>query len=207
MSTVPLRIIKLGGSLLIQPDWPQAFTAWIDKQPHMRNIVIVGGGLSADAVRAFDHAHQLDPAVSHKLAIEALGVSLQMAAAVLPQARTISSLEALNNNSASETIELLDVRPFLCGQESHTSGERLPHDWSVTSDSIAARIATVLYATELVLLKSTVPKHCDNWQQATQIGLVDAHFPHAVKNLRNAYCVNLTDPHSTAWRPLNRQET
>ncbi len=58
MKTNLFRIIKLGGSLLTRSDWPSNLIAWVEKQVPMRNIVLVGGGLPADAVRAFDKAHQ-----------------------------------------------------------------------------------------------------------------------------------------------------
>ena len=206
MKTNLFRIIKLGGSLLTRSDWPSNLITWVEKQVPMRNIFLVGGGLPADAVRAFDKAHQLRPSISHTLAIEALGLSLRMAEAVLPHADIITSLDDLATESKSDQIELLDVRPFLSSVESSKPGERLPHDWSATSDSIAARIASVYGAAELVLLKSTLPAHCNDWENATQSGLVDEHFPYAVKKVSNAYCVNLTDPQAVAWRPSTEQK-
>ena len=205
MKPQPFRVIKLGGSLLTQSGWAPTLTAWIEKQSHIRNIVVIGGGLSADAVRAFDHSQKLDPWVSHELAVEALGLSLQMAAAVLPHTRIVESVNAFAPESESMKIELLDVRPFLHTQEAYKAGECLPHNWSTTSDSIAARIATVYHAEELVLLKSTLPVHCNDWEQAAQIGLVDKHFPRAVKGVRRAYCVDLADPQRATWKPLSEQ--
>jgi dihydroneopterin aldolase len=166
---------------------------------------MIGGGLSADAVRAFDHSQKLDSGMSHELAVEALGLSLQMAVAVMPHAHIVESVDAFVTESESMKIELLDVRPFLRTQEAYEAGECLPHNWSATSDSIAARIATVYRAEELVLLKSTLPVHCDDWARAAQIGLVDEHFPRAVKGVKSAYCVNLADPLRATWKPLSEQ--
>ena len=197
-----LRIIKLGGSLLNRSDWPVSLTRWLKAQPVMRNILLVGGGLAADAVRAFDKAHLLDPLTSHRAALEALGLSLHMAALVMPQARIITSLDAVKRESSPESIELFDAGPFMQLEETRKDANRLPHDWSATSDSIAARIAQVYEADSLVLLKSTLPAECDDWESAAGIGLVDPYFPQAVQGIPDACCVNLTDPEFSEWRPL-----
>ena len=202
MSDKALRIIKLGGSLLNRSDWPVSLTRWLRAQTVMRNILLVGGGLAADAVRAFDKAHLLDPLTSHRAALEALGLSLHMAALVMPQARIITSLDAMKGESSPESIELFDAGPFMQLEETRKEANRLPHDWSATSDSIAARIAQVYEADSLVLLKSTLPAECVDWESAARIGLVDPYFPQVVQGIPDACCVNLTDPEFSQWRPL-----
>ena len=128
MSDKALRIIKLGGSLLNRSDWPVSLTRWLRAQTVMRNILLVGGGLAADAVRAFDKAHLLDPLTSHRAALEALGLSLHMAALVMPQARIITSLDAMKGESSPESIELFDAGPFMQLEETRKEANRLPHD-------------------------------------------------------------------------------
>ena len=201
MKRQKLRIVKLGGSLLGQSQWVSAFATWIETQSSLRNIIVIGGGLSADAVRAFDRVHQLDPHISHDLAVEALGLSLQLAASILPHARVVESVSECATEKGLAGIELLDVRPFLRGKESKQPGTCLPHDWSATSDSIAARIASVYQADELVLLKSRLPIDCANWEEVALSGLVDEYFPRAVQQVKRAYCVDLTDPKRTSWKP------
>ena len=207
MSDQTLRIMKLGGSLLNRPEWPASLTRWLEVQPAMRNILLVGGGLAADAVRSFDKAHLLDPLASHRAAVEALGLSLHMAAAVLPQTHIITSLDALEGNFSSHRLELFDVRPFMQREEKRVDANRLPHDWSATSDSIAARVAQVYEANRLVLLKSALPVDCNDWESAAESGLVDSYFPQAVQGIPDACCVNLADPEFSEWRPLPVQQT
>ena len=202
MSGQALRIMKLGGSLLNRPEWPASLTRWLEAQPVMRNILLVGGGLAADAVRAFDKAHLLDPLASHRAAVEALGLSLHMAAAVLPQAHIVTSLDAIEGDFSPQSLKLFDVRPFMQRDVNRMDANRLPHGWSATSEVIAARIAQVYEATSLVLLKSTLPTDCNNWESAAERGFVDPHFPQAVRGVTDAWCVNLTDPEYSHWRPL-----
>jgi len=196
---IGLRIVKLGGSLLARPDWVAALTRWLQTRSPMRTLIIVGGGLAADAVRDFDRAQNLESQQSHELAIEAMGLSLQMASTVLRQTEVIS---AIPSAAPTETAtQLLDVRPFLRTLEQQAAGMCLPRDWSSTSDSIAARVAVVFAAEELVLLKSTLPLADSTWAQAAEQGIVDEHFPLAVKSVPIAYCVDLTDPGFTIFKP------
>ena len=55
---------------------------------------------------------------------------------------------------------VFDVTGFMRQIEPRLQGSKLPYGWSVTSDSIAARVAAVLAAGELVLLKPALP--CKN---------------------------------------------
>jgi aspartokinase-like uncharacterized kinase len=69
----------------------------------------------------------------------------------------------------------------------------LPRRWRVTSDSIAARIASHFGAPELILLKSvTLPERISMTEAANE-GLVDPHFPTAAKDLERVISVNLCD--------------
>ena len=203
MSNSALRIIKLGGSLLNRSEWPASLRRWLTTQSVMRNILLVGGGLAVDAVRLFDRAHALDPLTSHRAAVEALGLSLHMATTVLPQARVVTSIDAVEDLSLTGNIELLDVRLFMQQEETYSGADRLPHEWTATSDSIAARIAQVYGAGALVLLKSSLPTGCNNWETAAGSGFVDPHFPRAVQGVPGAWCVDLTDPKFSEWRPLS----
>src|SRR5262249_29874251 len=73
------------------------------------------------------------------------------------------------------------------------SSEPLPRRWRVTSDSIAARMATLLGAPEVVLLKSiTIPEGMSIVEAAHQ-GIVDLHFPVAARELQHLVGVNLRE--------------
>ena len=56
---------------------------------------------------------------------------------------------------------------------------------------VAAHVAVTLSATELVLLKSTLPL-LEDVHAAAQVGYVDRYFPLAASSLR-IRCVNLRD--------------
>ena len=148
------RVIKLGGSLLKHHDLARRFVSWLDRQPTVDdNILIVGGGELVEQLRTYDEHFQLGDSLSHQMAIELMALN----ARVVARAIDWPLVDRWNRCSGNH---LLDVTAF-CEQSS------LPHDWSVTSDSIAAAIAVEL-GCELVLLKSTNDKPLNE--------LVDEHF-------------------------------
>ena len=96
---------------------------------------------------------------------------------------------------------ILDPHDFLRRDEPELAGCRLPRNWAVTSDSIAARVAEVVGAHELVLLKSQLPIGQGGWREVSEHGIVDRHFPLAAAKLPVVRFVNLRDPRMTEWQP------
>ncbi|HEY5311716.1 MAG TPA: hypothetical protein VIK18_04330 [Pirellulales bacterium] len=74
------------------------------------------------------------------------------------------------------------------GEEHQPSGGTLPASWDVTSDSIAAHLASALAADELVLLKSALPQTTSIAAAAAE-GYIDRWLPHCWR--RTIRCVNL----------------
>ncbi|MDA1179764.1 MAG: hypothetical protein O2931_13325, partial [Planctomycetota bacterium] len=79
----PRRVVKLGGSLLSDPQLPVRWDAWWRSQPRWDTLVVVGGGCWVDAVREADKLHSLGEEVSHWLAIDALRITARLAGQVL----------------------------------------------------------------------------------------------------------------------------
>ena len=168
-----LRVVKLGGSLLTwAPVWEQ-FAAWHARQAAARCVVVVGGGPWVELLRQGASRFRLDEAESHRLCLRAMSLTARLMAACVPEARLISNLATLagakgagakgagekTDCDQSRILLVLDAEEFLHFDEPKLPGTRLPANWSVTSDSIAARVAACLSADELVLLKSQLPPH------------------------------------------------
>jgi aspartokinase-like uncharacterized kinase len=186
-----LRVIKLGGSLLDLADWPRRLADWLGEEPLAANVLVVGGGALADAIRDCDRRFALGEELSHWLCIRALSINAEIAATLLSQVvenvRRVREFETLAQLEAN-FLAVFDPESFLRDHESRLPGTVLPHTWDATSDSIAARLAECLGAQELVLLKSAPPP--ENPTGATT-GYVDAHFAAAAKNLRHVRFVDL----------------
>jgi aspartokinase-like uncharacterized kinase len=176
-----LRVIKLGGSLLERPDLRTRVDRWLEAAVlPATNIIVAGGGRVVDAIRDLDRVHQFDPCVAHWLAIGAMSLTGQIASKLLgkPLARSLHEARA----AASPSTFVLDVAEILRTDEPQAAGVRLEAGWHVTSDSIAARIAKIFSANELVLLKSA-PSPSQDIAQLAERGYVDAFFPRIAREL------------------------
>ncbi|HVX14681.1 MAG TPA: hypothetical protein VHC22_26065 [Pirellulales bacterium] len=184
-----LRVVKLGGSLLELPDLPVRLRRWLALQPAATNVLVVGGGRAADAVREVDRQDQLTDDEAHWHAIDAMRSNARLLAESFPEAIWLERIEDV----PTYTVPLLLLDPLIFMRRAdpqHPCGP-LPASWDVTSDSIAARAADMLGARELVLLKSTLP--AGRRPQDRLFGYVDEFFWQASRGLSHVRCVNLRD--------------
>jgi 5-(aminomethyl)-3-furanmethanol phosphate kinase len=188
MSTI--RILKLGGSLLVRPEWPARLRAWLRTEPAAVNLLIVGGGEIVDAVRDLDAVHHLDQVELHWLCVDLLAATFQISSQLLPEFELIHDSQQLQNLFASLGTTagakrgagesqagnyLVQVAAFY-SRTIHTT--LLEEGWSTTSDSLAAWLASQSQADELVLLKSvSAPKCCSDPRSLVSLGIVDEGLP------------------------------
>lgn len=192
------RVIKLGGSLLDWPGLRNALRGWRRAVPHLQDLLVVGGGAAADWVRAADRIHGLGDDAAHRLAIEAMQLNARFAAALWPEAHWCAELGTLAADLAPG-LRILQPWPALSDTEQARFATPLPHSWDVTSDSIAAWVASAIGACELVLLKSALPPG-ESMQMAIDEGFVDRHFALAARGIESITAVNLRSDEFTARR-------
>jgi aspartokinase-like uncharacterized kinase len=166
-------IVKVGGSLYDWPELGERLRAWLAQLDVEHVLLVPGGGAAADAIRALDRVHHLGEETSHWLAIRALSLKACFLQRLLTDAELVS-------DPVAETpwLGVLDPFPFFAADEQHT--DHLPHDWRVTSDSLAVRVAVVTQARELVLLKS-LEWTLGDWPHAMEAGVVDTYFGEALQ--------------------------
>ena len=151
----PLRVIKVGGSLFDMPDLGDRLRSFIDEQPISRNLLIAGGGPLVEEIRRLDRIASIDEELAHWMCIDLMSLTARMLAARLTLELRNSIDEVRDFERPSSVV--FNPATWLYETEPHTAGTTLPIGWDVTSDSIAARLAQVLSADELVILKSTLP--------------------------------------------------
>ena len=198
-----MRVVKIGGSLLWEELLETRLRKWFDAQQPHHTLLVVGGGALADAVRKLDRRYGLSAEAAHEQAIRAMQVNAFALSKLSCDVTWITGLDnwskLLRAHKTGEPVQraALDPVPFLMSDEPQRAGTRLPCGWQVTSDSIAARLAEVVGAVELVLLKSTLPPgsaECAPIRDAAAASFVDQHFSIAAKRLTNVRAVNLRDP-------------
>lgn len=183
----PTRIIKLGGSLLSWPDWPDALHDWLEKNPgntdEVVNLLVVGGGQPVERLRKLDATIGLGDSICHTLAIDLMTIQAHYVARVLNLPVAVNPADAFG-------LAVLDVASINDSQQlADRHGRPLPENWSVTSDSIAVALAHRFGAQETVLLKSTdPPPDPPNWAKSD---FADAFFPNAVADWNNVRAENL----------------
>lgn len=153
-------VVKIGGSLLARPAWPEAIAALLEATAGPR-VIVVGGGPVVDGLRAIDAAAPQPAAVLHWRAIEALGITARLVAAAvgLPLAKS----------PTTTAMVVLDAAGWM------QNDQGLPEGWHVTSDSIAAVVAARAGG-GLLLAKSVSPPTAD-LQALASCGWIDPHFP------------------------------
>lgn len=206
IDATPVRVIKLGGSLLTRPDWPGRLNKWLAEQSPADNLLLVGGGEIVEAVRELDRAHHFPQSFTHWLCIELMTATFQIARQLLPEFRPVTApqqfhqlfSQAFRKGPADQTSPanyLIQVSGFY-SQDAHTS--LLAEDWSTTSDSLAAWLAWEVQADELVLLKSVAapPAPASGRAYGEHLacqGIVDAGFPSVWNPAQALRIVKLTD--------------
>ena len=184
-------VIKLGGSLLSQPGWPQGIAELLRaiaavspadsaaSQPaHFPALLVVGGGSVVEGLRQIDAAGPQPAELMHALAIEMMGITARLVAAA-----TGLPLVTAWPTAGARGACLLDVPQWLAENQRLL---RLPVGWEVTSDSIAARVAAA-HRGKLLLVKSVPPPSLsasqNQLEELANAGWVDSYFPSAAAGL------------------------
>jgi aspartokinase-like uncharacterized kinase len=187
----PLVVIKVGGSLLDWSGLPSRLADLLAARGDVRTVLIAGGGKLADVLRDLDTVHSLGERRSHALAVRVLDTTAHILSAILPGTRVVTSLDELTPTWRTGVRPILAPRLVLDEDERRHPLSALPHTWSTTSDSISARIARILGASELVVLKSVTPPPDMSLSGAAALGLIDAEFPSIARDLPLVSCINL----------------
>jgi 5-(aminomethyl)-3-furanmethanol phosphate kinase len=151
-STAPptggLLAVKVGGGLLARPGALESVGWALSRAGARRRLVVIpGGGPFANLVREFDLAHGLSPSAAHWMAILGMDQYAHAIADYTPHARVVDDQAGVLNAHEAGRVPILAPYRWL------NAADELPHSWDVTSDSLAAYLATLLGAEELVLVK------------------------------------------------------
>jgi aspartokinase-like uncharacterized kinase len=124
-----------------------------------------------DAVRRWDAIHQLDPVLTHWRCVRMLRHTAELVAEWLPAATLIETRQQFESYRLDQPAGIHVVPPDTFYHPD--SGDRLPCDWTTTSDSIAGLLARKLRAGSLVLWKSCPLPDGLDLATATARGIVD----------------------------------
>jgi 5-(aminomethyl)-3-furanmethanol phosphate kinase len=182
-------VFKLGGSLLDLPDLKQRLQRVIkDDYADSPVLILVGGGRIVDAVRYYDSIHHLDIQASHWLCVDLMNSTsgiFQMLSGWPLLSDDGMLKEWLRLNSTFLNLSSPAIVAPSAFYSPKLNATALPISWQCTSDSIAALLARLASATELVMLKST------DAASASDEPLLDGAFSLAVPAGLKVRVVNL----------------
>lgn len=136
-----------------------------------RVVIVPGGGIFADAVRESQKRSGSTDAIAHKLAVMAMDQYGVMMSGLNPALVTAESeLEIAERGWQHRAIVWLPSK-MVCADDT------IPANWQVTSDSLAAWLASKLNAKNLILVKpSRPPSDQVSVESLIKDGTVDGHF-------------------------------
>jgi aspartokinase-like uncharacterized kinase len=178
-------VVKVGGSLFDWPAMGSRLQEWGTALDSAQIVFVPGGGAGVNVVRNLDQTHQLGEEAAHWLALRVMTLNAHFLAKILAplKAKVVGDLEQCRLAWAKEALPIVDAFAFCLADENHSG--HLPHTWSATSDSIAARVAIRLNAQRLIILKSREVPKGDEWMNPAA-GLVDPVFAALIRQAKLA---------------------
>lgn len=163
-------VIKLGGSLS-QSDALGRCLRHLQTNYQGRDVVIVpGGGAFAEQVRLAQRQLGFDDRTAHYMAILAMQQMALLMHALLPGTQLVHTVGDIRRQKAGFGLQVWspDYRELdLAG---------IPASWDISSDSLAAWLATTIVAKELVVVKAAAVDPQLSLQQLAKQGIIDAGF-------------------------------
>ena len=160
-------VIKVGGSLG-QSRKLADLTARLSELGRRHKILIIpGGGAFADAIRDYDRRFGLNGDAGHWMAILAMDQYGHLISSLIPDSELVQGLSDARKVSASGRVPVLLTYNLLF------QADALPRSWDVTSDSIAAWVAGMAGARQLILLKSVDGLFTDNPCSSATVELLE----------------------------------
>ncbi|MDD2802541.1 MAG: uridylate kinase [Methylococcales bacterium] len=184
-------VVKLGGSLE-QSGTLLDCLQQIEQHYQNDSVVIVpGGGVFADQVRAAQIRWQFDDRTAHVMALLAMQQMALLINGLKSQftiAETVADIQAQSGQAQtliwSPNIHELDVAGITAS-------------WDITSDSLAAWLAGAVSASDLILVKSAVIEPDQNLAELAARGTIDNAFCAAVQNA--AFTIHIINSQTNSW--------
>ena len=178
-----LTVVKLGGSHAFSP----TLRPWLHTIATAAGDVVIvpGGGPFADAVRGAQPRMGFDDRTAHAMA--QLGMT-QFALALAGIGRNLGLVPATSRADIERTLGAAKI-PVWAPHDMLRDAAEIRPSWSVTSDSLALWLATLLCAPQVLLVKQRPAQPGANPAALASDNLVDVAFPEFARRYTGAIFV------------------
>ena len=167
-------VVKLGGSLFQSDGLIKSLNS-LEKNYADKSVVIVpGGGAFADQVRLAQHRWQFDDNTAHRMAI----LAMQQMALLINGLKGDFSIAGSVTDIKKQSVRAEDFLPVLIWSPDIVELDKagIKPSWENTSDSLAAWLAKMVSAKELILVKSAMIDASLSMEQLAEQNIVDKGF-------------------------------
>lgn len=165
-------VLKLGGSLTDSGQMREVLERVARSTRPL--IIVPGGGVFADTVRAAQRTFGIPDETAHRIAVLAMQQMALLISDMQPKLKPAKSIADFEEVWRQARIPVWLPFEMVDGDPS------VPRTWSMTSDGLAAWLATQRQGTSVALVKScSVPPNA-NAQALAAAGIVDTEFARIV---------------------------
>ncbi|NOQ65420.1 MAG: uridylate kinase [Methyloprofundus sp.] len=168
-------ILKLGGSLLSSP-LLREYLQLASEQGQGKLVIVPGGGVFAEQVRVTQKQWLYDDRAAHVMAILAMQQMAVLFQSLCADLQLVSSLSDIP--AKLQQGKVLIWSPLLA----ELDADNVPASWDISSDSLAAWLASQLSASRLIVVKSAEIPATATVAQLSNLGILDKAFMNRVYN-------------------------
>ncbi len=140
-------LLKVGGSLALQPQALQELCAKLsDYSKEQQLVVVPGGGEFADAVRVVNQRFDLSDRIAHRMAILGMDQYGLLLVNLMPNSLPINDIKKIQDVLDSRKLAVFLPSSFMENEDP------LEYSWNVTSDAIAVYLASRLSIKKVLLV-------------------------------------------------------
>ena len=162
-----MLVVKIGGSLYNTPELKKWLDLLSKSARHHKIIVVPGGGPFADTVRTSQQETHFNDSAAHYMAI----LAMAQYGILLNSLATDSSAFYYPSDDEFTDRGLSIWIPT----ETLLNQDTIPHQWDVTSDSLALWLAQKVNANQLCLIKRVRARSC-SIPTLTESSIIDQAF-------------------------------
>ena len=178
-------VIKVGGSLAEKPCILTTLCNKLDELSKRHSLTVVPGGSKfADIVRNFDQKYKLSSDSAHKMAILGMDQFGLLLSQIIPNSCTTYSLSDAKQLSEGKTVPIILPTKLLFKEAPFEPS------WDVTSDSIAAYVASQLNTVKLILVKDVDGIFPSNPKTHSDAKLIPEISPEKLMTFARRTCVD-----------------